>query len=47
MLDGIVDSWLELVIARPTGAAHVEQTDDAGVEPRTVTIAPHGPRWGQ
>jgi tRNA threonylcarbamoyladenosine biosynthesis protein TsaE len=47
MLDGIVDSWLELVIARPTGASDVEQADDTDVEPRTVTIAPHGPRWAQ
>ncbi|GAB3392577.1 hypothetical protein GCM10027568_20090 [Humibacter soli] len=50
MLDGVVDSWLDIVIERPTGAddAGVDPADDADAapeEPRTVTITPHGPRW--
>jgi tRNA threonylcarbamoyladenosine biosynthesis protein TsaE len=41
LLDGITDDWLQLDIARPTGGI---ATDD-GVEPRSVTVTPHGPRW--
>jgi tRNA threonylcarbamoyladenosine biosynthesis protein TsaE len=46
LLDGVSESWLELEIERPTGAAP-EPTDetDAPDEPRVVTITPHGPRW--
>jgi len=40
-LDGITDSWLEIDLERPVGGV---PTDD-GVEPRRVTITPHGPRW--
>lgn len=48
MLDGVADSWLELDIVRPTGAASdaVEGPDaDLTDEPRTVTIRGFGPRW--
>jgi tRNA threonylcarbamoyl adenosine modification protein YjeE len=50
MLDGVADSWLEVGIRRPTGASAGEATaaavtGDDGVEPREVTITPHGPRW--
>lgn len=47
MLDGIAQSWLDVVIERPTGAAlEAEQSeDDEADEPRTVTVTPHGPRW--
>jgi tRNA threonylcarbamoyladenosine biosynthesis protein TsaE len=40
-LDGITDDWLQLDIVRPVGG---EATED-GVEPRSVTITPHGKRW--
>jgi tRNA threonylcarbamoyl adenosine modification protein YjeE len=40
-LDGITDDWLQLDIERPVGG---EVTDD-GVEPRIVTVTPHGGRW--
>jgi tRNA threonylcarbamoyl adenosine modification protein YjeE len=40
LLDGVADSWLELDIERPHGG-----DPDAEVEPRTVTITGHGPRW--
>ncbi len=47
MLDGLTEDWLEVDIVRPTGAATSAQagpdTDD--IEPREVTITPHGPRW--
>lgn len=42
MLEGVAESWLEVVIERPTGASAVEL--DAP-EARTVTITAHGPRW--
>jgi tRNA threonylcarbamoyladenosine biosynthesis protein TsaE len=41
MLDGITDDWLEISIVRPIGG---DATED-GVEPRTVSIIGHGPRW--
>ncbi|MHA7985560.1 tRNA (adenosine(37)-N6)-threonylcarbamoyltransferase complex ATPase subunit type 1 TsaE [Rathayibacter sp. CAU 1779] len=55
MLDGVADSWLDVTIERPTGAAD-ESADDTtdgatdddaedAEEPRTVTVTPHGPRW--
>jgi tRNA threonylcarbamoyl adenosine modification protein YjeE len=57
MLDGVAESWLEVDIARPTGAAAAEPdggggdwTEDAPEldrdEPRVVTIRGFGPRWG-
>lgn len=39
-LDGVVDSWLELDIARPVGGD--PEADDA---PRHVRLAAHGARW--
>lgn len=47
MLDGVVDSWLDVRIERPTGAgpdadAHPE---DEPVEERTVALEAHGPAW--
>ncbi len=42
MLDGVVDSWLEVNIDRPHGGEM-----DAEVEPRQVRITGHGPRWAQ
>lgn len=44
MLDGVTDSWLEVVIVRPEGGSEHDLDDDL-VEPRTVTLAGHGPRW--
>jgi len=41
LLDGITDDWLQLDIVRPVGGV---ATDD-GVEPRIVTVTPHGARW--
>lgn len=46
------DSWVEVVIERPIGGSLGEEgldSDDelldAPVEPRTVTLIGHGPRW--
>jgi len=53
LLDGVAESWLDVVIERPTGAA-VERTpgaaegdsaDDPADEPRRVSITAHGTRW--
>ena len=44
MLDGIVDSWLDVVIERPEGANAGELGDEL-IEPRTVTLTGHGERW--
>lgn len=44
MLDGIVDSWLDVVIERPEGANAGELGDEL-IEPRTVTLTGHGKRW--
>ena len=44
MMDGLVDSWLDIVIERPEGANAGELGEEL-VEPRTVTITGHGPRW--
>jgi tRNA threonylcarbamoyl adenosine modification protein YjeE len=41
-LDGVSDSWLSIDIARPMGAAGVEDLD--ADEPRLVTISGRGPR---
>lgn len=43
MLDGVAESWLDVTIARPTGAAATDPGESD--EPRTVTIEGHGPRW--
>ncbi|KRC60764.1 tRNA threonylcarbamoyladenosine biosynthesis protein TsaE [Agromyces sp. Root81] len=53
LVDDVTDSWLEIVIERPTGASAVtaSRTDDAGDaildadEPRMVAVAGYGPRW--
>ena len=56
LLDGVADSWLDVVIERPTGAggavpvvedalADEALADDVHDEPRRVTITAHGPRW--
>jgi len=45
MLDGIVDSWLDVVIERPEGAQAGELGEEL-IEPRTVTLTGHGARWG-
>lgn len=44
MLDGVSESWLEAIIVRPEGGSENDLDDDL-VEPRTVTLAGHGPRW--
>ena len=44
MLDGIVDSWLDVVIERPEGANAGELGEEL-IEPRTVTLTGHGQRW--
>jgi tRNA threonylcarbamoyladenosine biosynthesis protein TsaE len=56
LLDGVSESWLEVVIARRRGgddgvadaAAGAEPADGADLdadEPRTVDLIGHGPRW--
>lgn len=40
LLDGVADSWLQVQIERPHGG-----DAEAEVEPRTLTISGHGPRW--
>lgn len=51
LLDGASDSWLDVVIDRPTGARADEAPGDPADladppdEPRRVAITPHGPRW--
>jgi tRNA threonylcarbamoyladenosine biosynthesis protein TsaE len=52
MLDGVAESWLEIGIERPTGAAAAPVADGAddapeldADEPRTVTVTGFGPRW--
>lgn len=47
MLDGISDSWLELEIRRPLGAETPLVEGEEPVEPRTVALTGHGPRWAQ
>lgn len=44
MLDGIVDSWLDVVIERPEGGQAGELGEEL-VEPRQVTLTGHGSRW--
>jgi tRNA threonylcarbamoyl adenosine modification protein YjeE len=44
MVEDLVDSWLDVVIERPEGANAGELGDEL-VEPRTVTLTGHGPRW--
>lgn len=45
------DSWLEVVIERPVGGDAPSAADDpdefaeAPIEPRTLTVTGHGPRW--
>lgn len=45
------DSWLDVVIDRPLGGDDASDADDledyaeAPVEPRTLTVTGHGPRW--
>lgn len=41
LLDGLTEDWLSVDIARPRGGTATEE----GVEPRTVTVTGHGPRW--
>ena len=44
MLDGILDSWLDVVIERPEGANAGELGEEL-IEPCTVTLTGHGERW--
>ncbi|WP_298122895.1 tRNA (adenosine(37)-N6)-threonylcarbamoyltransferase complex ATPase subunit type 1 TsaE [uncultured Aurantimicrobium sp.] len=44
MLEGIVDSWLDVVIERPEGANAGELGEEL-IEPRIVTLTGHGERW--
>jgi len=46
MLDGIVDSWLDVVIERPEGGQAGELGEEL-IEPRKVTLTGHGSRWEQ
>ncbi|MCI2957853.1 tRNA (adenosine(37)-N6)-threonylcarbamoyltransferase complex ATPase subunit type 1 TsaE [Agromyces atrinae] len=41
MLEGVVESWIDIEIERPRAASD----DLDGDEPRTVTITAVGPRW--
>ncbi|MGV8876466.1 MAG: tRNA (adenosine(37)-N6)-threonylcarbamoyltransferase complex ATPase subunit type 1 TsaE [Rhodoglobus sp.] len=54
LLNGVSESWLNLDIMRPTGDGGIDRVagdcvasdqDDEIVEPRTVTITGHGPKW--
>ena len=56
LIEQLVDSWLSIVIERPTGggasgrvgadgATTEADPDDAPVEPRTVTVTGVGERW--
>nr|WP_208393125.1 tRNA (adenosine(37)-N6)-threonylcarbamoyltransferase complex ATPase subunit type 1 TsaE [Frigoribacterium faeni] len=51
LLDGVAESWLDVVIERPTGAGDASAVDrdrdpdDVPDEPRRVTVTAHGPRW--
>jgi len=47
ILDGVSDSWLSIMIDRPSGAGSGggEQGEDVPIEPRVVTIEGVGPRW--
>jgi len=51
LLDGVAESWLDVVIERPTGAGDASAADpdrdpdDVPDEPRRVTVTAHGPRW--
>ena len=47
LLDGVAESWLELRIDRSQASpADAPAEDDEVVnDPRTVTVAGHGPRW--
>jgi tRNA threonylcarbamoyladenosine biosynthesis protein TsaE len=44
MMEGLTDSWLDVVIERPEGSNAGELGDEL-IEPRTVTITGHGARW--
>ena len=55
LLDGVAESWLDVVIERPTGAGGELGDDDDDIddrdpddvpdEPRRLTVTAHGPRW--
>jgi tRNA threonylcarbamoyladenosine biosynthesis protein TsaE len=47
LLDGVSESWIEIVIARPVGSngAERDSADLDADEPRTITVTGHGPRW--
>ncbi|WP_341952824.1 tRNA (adenosine(37)-N6)-threonylcarbamoyltransferase complex ATPase subunit type 1 TsaE [Salinibacterium sp. TMP30] len=49
LLDGVSKSWLNVDIARPTGAGDENHSDDdfaeEAVEPRAVTVTGFGPKW--
>ena len=54
LLDGVAESWLDVVVERPTGAGAVStdaagadgrDVDDVPDEPRRVVVTAHGPRW--
>ena len=52
LVEQIVSSWLDVEIERPSGAGDEDgdrgtdaSPDETVVEPRTVTITGHGPRW--
>ncbi|MGR2753050.1 tRNA (adenosine(37)-N6)-threonylcarbamoyltransferase complex ATPase subunit type 1 TsaE [Agromyces arachidis] len=46
LLDGVSESWLEVVIARRRGGGELPGADDLELdEPRSVELVGHGPRW--
>ena len=47
LIEHLVDDWLAITIARPTGAAEATSTDpdEAPVEPRELVIEGVGERW--
>ena len=44
MTDGLVESWLEIVIERARAIEHAADESDAA-DPRKVSIIGYGPRW--
>ena len=47
LIEHLVDEWLAITIARPTGAGQATQADpdDAPIEPRVLVVEGVGERW--
>jgi tRNA threonylcarbamoyl adenosine modification protein YjeE len=46
MTDGLVESWLEIIIERARAVEHAADDSEAS-DPRTVNIFGYGPRWSE